>query len=274
MSQVPDFNFGSDAVARAYDEVIVPYLFHPWTSRLVAEHGPWDGRRVLDVATGTGIVAQFVGERVGPEGQVVGADINPQMLAAAQRRCADLIPAVELVESPAYPLDVGDELFDVVVCQQGLQFFPERGPAAREMHRVLRDGGKAVVSTWEPVSECRGVGIICDALEDIGEPDIGDTMRVPFDHMPQDELVAHFESAGFAGVELEQQTLDLILDGGPEKAVELAYATPIGPQLVALSKEQQGRFKRTLIERVAQQSNGATMMGRMVSNVLIAEKVT
>ena len=272
MSQAPEFNFGDDAVAKSYDEVIVPYLFHPWTSRLVAEHGPWDGRQVLDAATGTGIVAQFIGERVGPDGQVVGADINPQMLAAAERRCADLVPAVELVESPAYPLDVGDDSFDVVVCQQGLQFFPERDAAAREMFRVSRDSGKLVVSTWEPVSECRGVGVICDALEEIGEPDIGDTMRVPFDHMPQDELVAHFECAGFAGIELEQQKIDLVLDGGLEKAIDLAYATPIGPQLVALSKEQQERFKSALIDRVAQQSNGATMMGRMVSNVLTAEK--
>lgn len=273
MSQTPDFNFGDDSVANAYDEVIVPNLFHAWTSRLVAQHGPWEGRRVLDVATGTGVVAQFIGERVGSQGKVVGADINPQMLVAAQRRCADLSPSVEFVESPAYPLDLDDASFDFVVCQQGFQFFPERGPAAGEMFRVLRNGGKVAVSTWEPVSECRGFGVVCEALESIGESEIAETMRVPFDNMPRQELADHFAAAGFAGVDVEAQEIDLVLDGGPDKAVELAYATPIGPQLVALSEEQQDNFKRSLVERVAQQSNGATMMGRMVSNVLTGHKL-
>ena len=273
MSQPRDFDFGDDAVANAYDKVIAPNLFHPWTTRLVEQHGPWDGRRVLDVATGTGIVAQYIGERVGPAGKVVGADLNPQMLGAARRRCADLAPTVEFVESPAHPLDVRDASVDVVVCQQGFQFFPDRDAAAREMHRVLCDGGKVVVSTWEPVSECRGFGVVCDALEAVDEPDIAAAMRVPFDNMPQAELVAHFEAAGFADVALEQQEQDLVLEGGPERAVELAYATPIGPQLSALTEDRQVRFKHALTELVATQSNGATMMGRMVSNVLTGQKL-
>ena len=98
-------------------------------------------------------------------------------------------------------------------------------------------------------------------------------MRVPFDNMPRAELAAHFEVAGFADVALEQQHQDLVLEGGPEQAVELAYATPIGPQLSALTEDRQARFKRALTELVAGQSNGATMMGSMVSNVLTGQKL-
>lgn len=272
MSGSKEFDFGDDSVARDYDAVIVPTLFHAWTERLVDQHGPWEGRRVLDVATGTGVVAQFVGRQVGADGKVIGADINPQMLAAARRRCADLGPAVELVETPAHPLNIPDDAVDVVTCQQGFQFFPDRRAAAHEMHRVLRDGGKVIVSTWLPVSECRGFGVVCDALEAIGEPDIAASMRVPFDNMPQDELLSHFESAGFRDIVLERHEIDMLLDGGPDQAVDVAYATPIGPPLRALSEERQQQFQRTLIELVEQNSNGAVNMGAMVSNVLTARK--
>lgn len=272
MSQTPDFDFGDDAVATAYDRVIVPTLFYPWTSKLIEDHGPWEGRRVLDLATGTGVVAQFLAERVGADGAVTGADINGQMLQMARRRCAEVEGAVEFVETPAHPLDIADESMDSVVCQQGFQFFPDRDAAAVEVHRVLRDGGKAVFTTWEPVTECRGFGVICDALEAIGEPDISASMRVPFDNMPAGELVSHFESAGFGNIEIEQHRIDLVVDGGPEKAVELAYATPIGPALLGLPEARQDEFRKALAGLVPGNGNGATNMGGMVSNVLVAEK--
>ncbi len=270
MSTPKEFDFGDDAVATAYDTVLVPNLFYPWTERLVKQYGPWEGRRVLDLATGTGVVAQFIGERVGPEGRVFGADMNAQMLAMARKRCADLSPRVRFVETPAHPLDMPDASVDVVVCQQGFQFFPDRDAAAGEVRRVLRAGGKTVVSTWEPVGKCRAFGVICDALEAIGEPDIAASMRIPFDNMPADELFEHFESAGFTDIEIEQQERDMVLDGGPEVAVEVAYATPIGPPLRALSAKRQAEFRRALTELVSQTSNGATVMGTMVSNVLAA----
>jgi len=272
MSLTKTFDFGDESVARDYDAVIVPTLFYPWASRLVEQHRPWDGRRVLDVATGTGVVAQFVGKRVGPEGKVIGADINPQMLAAARRRCADLATSVEFVQTPAHPLQIPSNSIDVITCQQGFQFFPDRRAAAGEMHRVLRDGGKVIVSTWRSVSECRGFGVVCDALEAIGEPDIASSMRVPFDNMPQDELVEHFEAAGFGNIELEQHEIDMLLEQGPEQAIEVAYATPIGPPLRALPEERQAQFRSALTDLVAQSSNGVTNMGAMVSNLLTAEK--
>ncbi len=272
MSEANDFDFGDDTVARDYDAVIVPTLFYPWAQQLVDNYGPWEGRQVLDIATGTGVVAQFVGERVGPEGKVTGADINPQMLGAAQRRCADVEATIEFVETPAFPLDVADASADVVTCQQGLQFFPERGAAAAEMYRALRAGGKVVVSTWEPVSKSRGFGVVCDALEAMGELEISDSMRVPFDNMPQDELVSHFEQAGFEDIQVEQVTIDMMLENGPEQAPDVAYATPIGPALRALPEDRQAEFRRTLVQIVAAGSNGATNMGPMVSNVLTARK--
>jgi ubiquinone/menaquinone biosynthesis C-methylase UbiE len=272
MSESQGFTFGDNSVASAYDNVLVRVLFEPWAVRLIEEYQPWEGRRVLDLATGTGIVAQQLAGHVGPNGNVIGTDINGEMLALAKKRCAYSNPAVRFIECPAHPLELPDSSIDFVVCQQGLQFFPDKLAAAQEIYRVLRDGGKVIATTWLPVSECEYFGAICDALNSIGEPELADLMRIPFDYMPESELTAAFEEAGFENVLLRQQEQDLKIDGGITDAVQVAYATPIGPKLSALPDERQDQFRKAFNERLHVMCNGGNKMGRMVSNVLSADK--
>jgi ubiquinone/menaquinone biosynthesis C-methylase UbiE len=272
MSEKQEFSFGDNSVASAYDNVLVKILFEPWAARLVNESRPWEGRIVLDLATGTGIVAQLIAREVGPGGKVIGTDINSEMLALARKRCAGLIPEANFIECPAHPLDISSNSIDFVVCQQGFQFFPDKPAAAKEIHRVLCDGGKVIVTTWQPVAECQYFGVICSALAAIGEGEMADMMRVPFDFMPEEELTAHFESAGFVNVKLKRQELDLVIDGGLTEAVEVAYSTPIGPKLIALPDKRQAEFRETFAELLNKLGNGGDTMGCMVSNVISAEK--
>jgi ubiquinone/menaquinone biosynthesis C-methylase UbiE len=272
MSESGAFSFGDQSVATAYDNVLVAVLFKPWAAQLVEKHGPWKGRRILDLAAGTGVVAQMLADQVGPDGKVIAADINAEMLGLAKQRCAGTDPAVEFVESPAYPLKVASESVDTVVCQQGFQFFPDKVAAACEVCRVLGKGGRAIATTWRPVEECQFFGAICRALETIGEPDIADLMRVPFDFMPEAELKAAFTSAGFTDLRLEQEESPFLVSGGFSRAIEVAHATPIGPKLRALPEEKQAQFRQRFSECIDDLSSDGVNMGRMVSNVLSAAK--
>ena len=266
------FDFGTDSVARAYDGVLVPTLFLPWARRLASTSGPWYGRRVLDLATGTGVVAATLSTRVGPDGTVVAADINADMLAMARERCANTPAAVRFVESPAHALPLPDATFDTVVCQQGFQFFPDRHGAAAEVYRVLAPGGRVVVSTWLPVTACEFFGVICAALEDIGEDDIATMMRRPFDFLDARELAEPFQAAGFAEVDVRCECLPYVLNGGIPQAIDVAYATPIGPKLRALPEVRQRLFRRSMADRVHGLSRDGITMGEMVTHVLTAEK--
>jgi ubiquinone/menaquinone biosynthesis C-methylase UbiE len=272
MNETREFSFGDDSVASAYDSSLVPVLFEPWAVQLIEEHRPWEGRRVLDLATGTGIVAQLLAGQVGPSGKVLGTDTNGKMLALARKRCGGLTPSVEFIECTAHPLEISSDSIDFVVCQQGFQFFPDKRAAAQEIYRVLCNGGKVISTTWRPVAECQFFGTICNALNAIGEPEISDMMRVPFDFMPESELTSHFESAGFANVQLRRQEQDLVIGGGVTHAFGVAYSTPIGPKLRALPDERQVQFQKTLTELLQELSDDGITMGRMVSNVLSAEK--
>lgn len=155
-SQFPQQSDGEQGVfsqvnfADLYEQVLVGPLFRPWVDALLDDVGLRPGNRVLDVACGTGIVARVAKERVGLAGTVVGVDVNPQMLAVAGR----IAPTIDWRQGDAGALPVRDgEEFDVVVCQQGCQFFPDLAAAARQMHRAAVRDGRLGVSTWRPDDE-------------------------------------------------------------------------------------------------------------------------
>ncbi len=131
------FSIGS--VAATYDEIYVPRIFNPWAQLLLERADLSPGESVLDVATGPGTVARLAAERVGPRGRVVGTDFSAAMIGVAQEKpVSDQAAAIEYLLAPAAPLPVADGSFDVVTCQQGLQFFPDRQAALMEIHRALR----------------------------------------------------------------------------------------------------------------------------------------
>ena len=115
--------------AEIYERYMVPGIFGHWTQELLDLAGPRPGERVLDVACGTGIVARQAAERVSRTGHVVGLDYHAGMLAQARSlSLAGGLP-IEWREADAQRPPLSDGSFDLVLCQHGLQFFPDR-PAA------------------------------------------------------------------------------------------------------------------------------------------------
>jgi ubiquinone/menaquinone biosynthesis C-methylase UbiE len=134
----------SREIAELYEERFVPRLFRPWARHVVEEAALTAGQRILDVACGTGIVARTAADRLGNGANVVGVDLNENMLAVARR----VAPGIEWRAGDAANLPFDDDSFDVVFCQAALMFFPDPVKALREMGRVLRSNGKLVVQVW------------------------------------------------------------------------------------------------------------------------------
>lgn len=272
MSNSSEFSFGSDSVASAYDDVLVPILFQPWAEALIQANGPWNGRAVLDIATGTGIVARLLAPQLGKSGSVLGTDLNGEMLKVAAASMRDESQNVRFVECPAENLKCADKIIDYVICQQGFQFFTDKVASAQEIHRVLKENGTAIVSVWRAVAECHFFSTICKTLESIGEREIAGMMGAPFKFLSK-EFETVFKSAEFSLVEVHSEERDLVMSGGVEQAIKAAYATPIGPKLRSLTQEIQARFVRVFSENINQLSADGVSMGQMVSDVLIARKM-
>ena len=127
--------------AELYERYLVPSITSLWANDLVSRANPRTGERVLDVACGTGIVARTVSERMSA-GRVVGLDINGGMLAVARSTSTQSPVSVEWMEASALKLPFPAHAFDLVLCQLGLQFFPDPSVALKEMLRVLAPDGR------------------------------------------------------------------------------------------------------------------------------------
>ena len=195
------FSF-TGSVAEGYRAHLEPVIFVPWADELVRFADVAPGEVVLDVAAGTGTVSRAAARATGREGRVVATDISEDMLAQVIR---DDEPApVETVVCSATDLDLASGTFDVVLCQQGLQFFPDRAAAAGEMRRVLRPGGRVAAAVWLAGVPLHPFGLYGEVLEAAGldEPlDIGRIMMSP------DELGASLAAGGFGAIELETREL-------------------------------------------------------------------
>jgi SAM-dependent methyltransferase len=152
----------SGSPADIYEQHMVPAIFARWAPDLVQAAGVQPAERVLDVACGTGAVTRLLAEQVGPAGNVTGLDITPGMLAAA--RLAAPSQRIEWLEGSAVKMPLPDGTFDAVVCQQGLQFFPDKPAALSEMRRVLKRGGRLALSCWRSVEHTPGYLVLEQAL--------------------------------------------------------------------------------------------------------------
>jgi ubiquinone/menaquinone biosynthesis C-methylase UbiE len=222
-----------------YERHMVPAIFGPWAVDLVKLSAPKPGERVLDVACGTGIVARLATQHIGPKGRVVGLDLNSGMLTVA--RSASLgFENIEWREGNATALPLSDKTFDLVLCQQGLQFFPDRLASSKEMHRVLAPGGRLAISVWSSISNCPGFLALAEALESHVGSEAAAFMRSPFSLTTESELRSLVEGAGFRGVRIHPATKRLVFPSPEEFVKRYVGASPLANIVArAESKSQQ-----------------------------------
>ena len=174
--------YGWDRAAQAYESL--------WQRQLAAAHacvlaraaiGP--GARVLDVACGTGLVSLAAAAAALPGGEVVGVDLSGAMVEAARGNAAARgVRNARFARMDAERLELPDAAFDVVLCALGFMYLPDPAAAAREMRRVLRPGGRAVIAIWgdrhrcgwSPVFDIVAAEVssdVCPLFFRLGEPD-------------------------------------------------------------------------------------------------------
>jgi SAM-dependent methyltransferase len=199
MSQQEQGQLSGNA-AELSERYMVPAIFGPWGVDLVTLAAPQSGERVLDVACGTGVVARLAAPYVRVAGQVQGLDINTESLAVA--RSLPPPPGTSIVwhEGNAVAMPFADATFDLILCQQGLQFFPDRPAALREMHRVLAPGGRVALSVWRAIQHSPAYVVLADALERHGFAEVATSRRAPFVLGSAEEIRALLAEAGFQHV--------------------------------------------------------------------------
>ena len=212
------------------------------------------GERVLDVACGTGVVARAAADRVGPHGHVVGIDLNPEMIAVARTLPqADGAP-IEWLERSALDLGLPAASVDAVLCQQGLQFFPDRPVAMREMHRVLRDGGRLAISVWN--STGRYNTAVGEALARYVSEEVASRFLASRRAPDRDELERLAADARFANVELRVASICVRLPKLDEFVLDHLSATPVAPAIAGIDANARGHIGASVTNALAAYREG------------------
>ncbi|WP_327696456.1 class I SAM-dependent methyltransferase [Streptomyces sp. NBC_00459] len=188
-----------------YERYSAP-IMAPFVTAVVEATDLFPGAQVLDLACGTGFVARAAAAQVGPTGHVAAADFLEAMLRTAARHAPRMYPDIEFTQAPADKLPYPDDSFDAVLCQQGVQFFPDLTAALTEAARVTRPGGRFTATAWTPPADRNPY--MAAHLKVLTEEDIPEG-KARFDaslSCPADRLTAALTTAGFHDITTREVT--------------------------------------------------------------------
>jgi ubiquinone/menaquinone biosynthesis C-methylase UbiE len=215
------------SAAENYERYFLPAIGTPVAGGLLSAADLQLGERVLDVGCGTGLIARLAAEAVGTDGSVTGVDISPEMIGLASSLPQPEGAHVDWRQGDATALPFADGGFDVVVCQLALMFVEDRPGAIGEMHRVLAEGGRVVISTAGPIQPA--FELMEQAIVDHISTDLAGFVRMVFSMHDPDTHIALLQDAGFGAVESRIYTVELHLPSPAEFLWQYINLPPLGP---------------------------------------------
>jgi ubiquinone/menaquinone biosynthesis C-methylase UbiE len=229
-----------------YDRLMVPVIFRPYAEELARRAQEFVPNKVLETAAGTGAVTEALAEAL-PGARIVATDLNQPMLdVAAQRVRAG---SVEFVAADAQDLPFDDGTFDLVVCQFGAMFFPDRVRGHAEAHRVLRDGGHYLLAIWDRIELNPVSNASQEALIELFPDNPPLFLREgPFSYADAAEIERDLRAAGFADIQVDTVEKRSRASSAHAGAEALCFGTPMG---VEVEDRAPGSLDRTfaIVER-------------------------
>jgi len=220
-----------------YHSGLGPLLFEPYAAEVAARAAVLRPRRVLETACGTGIVTRHLRGALHAETSIVATDLNDAMIAVARR----VVPSgVEFRPADMTALPFSDGAFDLVVCQFGLMFVPDKALAARETRRVLAPGGRWLVSTWAPLSQVDVCWLAHETITSLFPDDPPRFYETPFSYGDPSVFRELLVEAGFTEVAVETVRCTGRAESPRAAATGIVLGNPVGEQIRARDPSKLG----------------------------------
>ena len=195
-------------------------------------------------------MARAAAKRVGSAGRVVGVDLNPGMIAVARSLPATSDAPIEWLERSALDLRLENASFDVVLCHQGLQFFPDKASALQEMRRVLDHGGRLALSVWNSNSIGVYTGAVSEALVRFVGQEVADRFAASRKAPTSAELHRLATDAGFSAVDVSLSRTNIHLPRIDKFVLDHLAATPVAADLDAVDAEARKKIAVSVVEQL------------------------
>src|SRR6202162_2243362 len=231
MSEIDKMFAGS--IPENYDRYLVPLIFESFAQDIAQRVAGLSPRTVLETAAGSGVVTRALTPRLSPDASYVVTDLNQPMLDyATTRQAADNRITWRKADALALPFE--DAAFDLVCCQFGVMFFPDRQSGYREARRVLKPGGYFLFNVWDRIEENVFANDVTNALADVFPSD-PPTLSARTPHGYHDTTLIHseLERAGFSSVVIETRAQESRASSPRHPAVAYCQGTPLRNEIEA-----------------------------------------
>ncbi|HET6815928.1 MAG TPA: class I SAM-dependent methyltransferase [Mycobacteriales bacterium] len=256
----------ADDMPDAYDGWLASPVFRPFAVDLAERASRQSARSVLELAAGTGVLTRELMKFAGAE--VVATDLNPPMV----RRGAANVPQARWLPADAMHLPFGNGLFDLVVCQFGVMFLPDKPTGFAEARRVLAPGGAFLFNTWGPIAEHELESAVTAALRRLFPADPPTFLATtPHGYADPERVVADVRAGGFTEVDLAT----VVLEGRAESAADVASGYCLGTPLRA-AIQQRGDLpsvRAALTAALAAEFGSGPLTWRMSAHAVTASAV-
>lgn len=259
-------------IPKLYEALLVPLIFEPYAADLAQRLALRPLTRVLEIAAGTGVVTRRLASALPASVSIVATDLNQPMLDLA---CAiGTRRPVEWRQADAMQLPFPDGMFDAVVCQFGVMFFPDKSKAFGEVRRVLRPGGVFIFNVWDRIEENEFADTLTTALEPLFPKDPPRFMaRTPHGYHDRAAIERDLANGGFtASPQITTVTARSRAASARIPAVAYCQGTPLRNEIEARDPSRLGEATDLAADSIAQRFGRGAVDGKIQAHVVTIGK--
>jgi len=214
------------SIPALYDRYLAPFIFEPYASDLVERLADFKEGSLLEVAAGTGVVTRALAGALPQTVAITATDLNQPMIDFAAAQVAS--PRLTWRQANALSLPFPDGTFDVVVCQFGVMFFPDKSAGYREALRVLKPDGRFIFSSWDRIEENEVTQVVVGAVASLFPQNPPQFLaRTPHGYYDRDRILADVRQADFSRVSFDTVELRSRAASPHDAAIGLCQGTPL-----------------------------------------------
>lgn len=260
----------SGSIPAIYDRFMVPLVFAPYAEEVAKRARGFMPGHILETAAGTGVVTDAL-HRALPDAEIVATDLNPPMLEEAARRVN--APQIRFQPADALALPFADASFDLVVCQFGVMFYPDKVRGNAEARRVLRDGGHYLLVIWDHVERNLATMIAGKAVAELIPGEASRFYeRVPFRYHDPAMIERDLKLAGFERIAIETVGLRSRAASARDAAIALVQGTPMRADIEQIDPTLLGSATDAAARALAQFEGPDGFSAPMSAHVVVATK--
>lgn len=258
------------SLPKFYDTLCVPLIFEAYANDMAARVAALAPRAVLETAAGTGAVTRALAPRLGADVRYAVTDLNQPMLDyAAQRQGEDA--RIEWRQADALSLPFDAASFDVVLCQFGAMFFPDRVAGCAEARRVLKPGGHYLFSVWDRIEENVFADEVTQALAGLFPQDPPRFMvRAPHGYFDLGQVREDVRRAGFSDIRIETRSEVSRSPSAREVATALCHGTPLRGEIEARQSGGLARATDAATAEITRRHGSGPVAGKMQAHIVSA----